>query len=374
MMDLVQLWMALVGLVVILYVILDGFGLGIGLLFPTADNEEERDTLMNSIAPIWDANQTWIVFGGGALFAAFPRIYTVLFSALYIPLLTFLFGLIFRGVAFEFRANTRHKKPWNRAFFIGSLVAVLGQGFTLGGYISGIRVVDGAFAGGPFDWLNPFTLIVGLALVVGYMLLGATFLIIKTEGCSAGKSLPSGVFGRFCHGRLHAAGERLDALPRAESDCAVVYGAADLFRMEFSPAGDDCLRHAAVEPEEKERAHAVHQQCSPVYLRIPGPRGGPSIPWRFRRVSPFTRPPPSGKPRCSPYGGLPWCFRWFWDILSTATGYSVERSRMPKGTTKIAGSGLCMVLHAIRYRHSACFSIKALITRKDGGWKIPDRP
>lgn len=182
MMDLVQLWMALVGLVIILYVILDGFGLGIGLLFPTADNEEERDTLMNSIAPIWDANQTWIVFGGGALFAAFPRIYTVLFSALYIPLLTFLFGLIFRGVAFEFRANTRHKKPWNRAFFIGSLVAVLGQGFTLGGYISGIRVVDGAFAGGPFDWLNPFTLIVGLALVVGYMLLGATFLIIKTDG------------------------------------------------------------------------------------------------------------------------------------------------------------------------------------------------
>ena len=160
MMDLVQLWMALVGLVVILYVILDGFGLGVGLLFPAAKTEEERDLLINSIAPIWDANQTWIVFGGGALFAAFPRIYTVLFSALYIPLLTFLFGLIFRGVAFEFRANTRNKKTWNRAFFIGSLVAVLGQGFTLGGYISGIRVVDGAFAGGPFDWLTPFTCMV----------------------------------------------------------------------------------------------------------------------------------------------------------------------------------------------------------------------
>lgn len=182
MMDLVQLWMALVGLVVILYVILDGFGLGVGLLFPAAKTEEERDLLINSIAPIWDANQTWIVFGGGALFAAFPRIYTVLFSALYIPLLTFLFGLIFRGVAFEFRANTRNKKTWNRAFFIGSLVAVLGQGFTLGGYISGIRVVDGAFAGGPFDWLTPFTCMVGLALIAGYMLLGATFLIIKTGG------------------------------------------------------------------------------------------------------------------------------------------------------------------------------------------------
>lgn len=182
MVDLVQLWMALVGLVVILYVILDGFGLGIGMLFPTAKNEAERDTLMNTIAPIWDANQTWIVFGGGALFAAFPKIYTVLFSALYIPILTFLFGLIFRGVAFEFRANSRRKTAWNRAFFFGSLVAALGQGFTLGGYISGVQVVDGAFAGGPLDWLNPFTLAVGLALVVGYMLLGATILIIKTDG------------------------------------------------------------------------------------------------------------------------------------------------------------------------------------------------
>ncbi|GBC62469.1 cytochrome d ubiquinol oxidase subunit II [Desulfonema ishimotonii] len=181
-MDIVQLWNALVGVVIILYVILDGFGLGIGILFPTAKSEEERDVLMNSIAPIWDANQTWIVFGGGALFAAFPMIYTVLFSALYIPLLSFLFGLIFRGVAFEFRINTNRKYLWNWAFFLGSLLAVLNQGFVLGGYISGIKVVDGAFAGGPFDWLNPFTVMVGIALVVGYVLLGSTFLIIKTEG------------------------------------------------------------------------------------------------------------------------------------------------------------------------------------------------
>ncbi len=182
MMDLVQLWNILVGLVIILYVVLDGFSLGVALLFPTAKDEEERDTLMNTIAPIWDANQTWIVFGGGALFAVFPMIYTVLFSALYIPLLTFLFGLIFRGVAFEFRASSQKKTAWNRAFFAGSLVAILGQGFTLGGYIAGIQVKNGIFAGGTFDWFNPFTIMVGLALVSGYLLLGSTFVIIKTEG------------------------------------------------------------------------------------------------------------------------------------------------------------------------------------------------
>lgn len=181
-MDIVQIWTFLVGVVIILYVVLDGFGLGIGILFPTARDEHERDILMNSIAPVWDANQTWIVFGGGALFAAFPRIYTVLFSALYIPLLSFLFGLILRGVAFEFRANTSNKRLWNLAFFGGSFLAVLNQGFTLGGYITGIKIEDGMFAGGPFDWLNPFTLMVGIALVIGYVLLGATFLIIKTEG------------------------------------------------------------------------------------------------------------------------------------------------------------------------------------------------
>lgn len=181
-MALVHLWLCLVGLVIILYVVLDGFSLGVGLLFPSAKSEEERDVLMNSIAPVWDANQTWLVFGGGALFATFPMVYTVLFSALYIPLLTFIFGLIFRGVAFEFRANSRNKAKWNRAFFCGSLVAVFAQGLTLGGYISGTTVVNGQFAGGALDWLQPFTVMVGLALIAGYVLLGATYLIIKTTG------------------------------------------------------------------------------------------------------------------------------------------------------------------------------------------------
>ena len=181
-MDLVHLWLFLAGLVVILYVVLDGFGLGAGLLFPTARGEAERDVIMNSIAPVWDANQTWLVFGGGALFASFPRIYSILFSALYIPLLSLIFGLIFRGVAFEFRATSGKKAPWNRAFFLGSLVAVFTQGLTLGGYLSGTRVVDGQFAGGALDWLNPFSLMVGFALIAGYVLLGSTYLIIKTEG------------------------------------------------------------------------------------------------------------------------------------------------------------------------------------------------
>ncbi|HYA03169.1 MAG TPA: cytochrome d ubiquinol oxidase subunit II [Syntrophobacteria bacterium] len=181
-MDLVHLWLFLAGLVVILYVVLDGFSLGAGLLFLGARDEAERDVMMNSIAPVWDANQTWLVFGGGALFASFPKIYSILFSALYIPLLSLIFGLIFRGVAFEFRANASRKTPWNRAFFLGSLVAVFTQGLTLGGYLSGTRVVDGQFAGGALDWLNPFSLMVGFALIAGYVLLGSTYLIIKTVG------------------------------------------------------------------------------------------------------------------------------------------------------------------------------------------------
>jgi cytochrome d ubiquinol oxidase subunit II len=181
-MDLIIIWSCLLGLAILLYVILDGFSLGVALLFRSTRNEEERDILMNSIAPIWDANQTWLVFGGGALFVAFPKIYGVLFSALYIPLLTFIFGLIFRGVTFEFRANATRKGPWNTAFFFGSLVAVIAQGSTLGGILSGTKVSGDHFAGGPFDWLTPFSMTVGVALIAGYILLGSTYLIIKTTG------------------------------------------------------------------------------------------------------------------------------------------------------------------------------------------------
>lgn len=181
-MDLVHIWILLVGLVIMLYVILDGFSLGAGILFLTARDDSQRDAIMGSIAPVWDANQTWIVFGGGALFAAFPTTYAVLFSALYIPLFTFLFGLIFRGVAFEFRVNSRNKAVWDRAFSWGSLVATFAQGVTLGAYISGIKTVNGEFAGNAFDWFTPFSVMVGIALMFGYALLGASFLIMKTTG------------------------------------------------------------------------------------------------------------------------------------------------------------------------------------------------
>jgi cytochrome d ubiquinol oxidase subunit II len=182
MMVLIFIWGGLIGLAIILYVILDGAALGVGLLFPSGTNEKERSILINSITPVWDANQTWLVFGAGAIFVAFPVLYGVLSSALYIPLVTLLGGLIFRGVTFEFRAQASRKEPWNRAFFIGSLAAVLSHGFVLGGLLSGVTVKGGLFAGGALDWLNPFSVMVGIALVPGYILLGSTYLLMKTEG------------------------------------------------------------------------------------------------------------------------------------------------------------------------------------------------
>jgi cytochrome d ubiquinol oxidase subunit II len=181
-MDLIYGWGFLIAMAMILYVILDGISLGVALLFPLVAGEKERTTLMETIAPVWDANQTWLVFGGGAIFAAFPTVYAVLSSALYIPLITFIMGLIFRGVAFEFRAEAKQKGRWDRAFFLGSLVAVLSQGMTLGGILTGIKVTEGQFAGGPFDWLNLFSVMVGIALIPGYIMLGSTYLIIKTTG------------------------------------------------------------------------------------------------------------------------------------------------------------------------------------------------
>lgn len=150
---LIHIWAGLVGFAVILYVLLDGISLGVGLLFPAADDENERSTLMATISPVWDANQTWLVFGGAAIFAAFPVLYGVLASGLYIPLMTFVMGLIFRGVTFEFRSETDRKTPWDRAFFWGSLVAVLSQGIMLGAILSGIKVSGSEFVGSPLDCL-----------------------------------------------------------------------------------------------------------------------------------------------------------------------------------------------------------------------------
>jgi len=181
--DLPLIWAGLIAVAIIAYVILDGFDLGVGMLFPLFKREDERDTLMNSVAPVWDGNETWLILGGGGLLAAFPLAYSIVLPALYAPLTLMLLGLIFRGVAFEFRWRTaRWKRVWDYAFAIGSVVAAFTQGIALGGLIQGIKVVDRAYAGGWWDWLSPFSLATGFALAAGYCLLGACWLIIKTDG------------------------------------------------------------------------------------------------------------------------------------------------------------------------------------------------
>jgi len=180
------IWAALIGVAVAFYVILDGFDLGIGILFPFGENEEERDQMMNSVAPFWDGNETWLVLGGGGLWVAFPQAYAVIMPALYVPVIVMLLALVFRGVAFEFRwIAVTSKKYWNFAFVAGSELAAFAQGVILGGLIQGINVDNGQFAGGPLDWFTPFALLCGCALVAGYALLGATWLVMKTEGAIA---------------------------------------------------------------------------------------------------------------------------------------------------------------------------------------------
>lgn len=176
-------WALLIGTAVALYIVLDGFDLGLGILFPLFRDEQDRDQMMNSVAPFWDGNETWLILGGGGLWVAFPKAYAVIMPALYLPVILMLLALVFRGVAFEFRwvAKPRHRK-WDIAFAAGSTVAALCQGLILGGLLQGITVVDGQFAGGPLDWLTPFSLMCGLGVVAGYALLGATWLLMKTEG------------------------------------------------------------------------------------------------------------------------------------------------------------------------------------------------
>jgi cytochrome d ubiquinol oxidase subunit II len=182
--DLPLLWAIIIGFGLMMYVIMDGFDLGIGILFPFVRNREDRDTMVNTVAPVWDGNETWLVLGGAALLAAFPLAYSVILSALYLPLVLMLAGLIWRGVAFEFRfkAEEAHKPFWDKAFAWGSYIATVSQGVALGAFISGFAVKDGAYAGGLFDWLTPFSVFTGAALWVAYALLGATWLVMKTEG------------------------------------------------------------------------------------------------------------------------------------------------------------------------------------------------
>jgi cytochrome d ubiquinol oxidase subunit II len=182
------IWAALIGTAVAMYVILDGFDLGIGILFPFARSESERDQMMRSVAPFWDGNETWLVLGGGGLWVAFPRAYAVVMPALYLPVIVMLLALVFRGVAFEFRTVSRSKTWLNVAFTVGSTLAAFAQGVILGGLIQGIPVRDGAYSGGQLHWATPFALLCGLALVAGYALLGAAWLTMKTEGPVAVRS------------------------------------------------------------------------------------------------------------------------------------------------------------------------------------------
>ena len=181
--DLPLVWAGLIGFSVIAYIVLDGFDLGVGILFPFLPQESHRDEMMNSVAPVWDGNQTWLVLGGGGLFAVFPLAYSIMMPALYAPLIAMLLGLVFRGVAFEFRFKTRRGKfLWDWAFALGSITAALAQGIALGALVQGIPVAGRAYAGGWWDWLTPFSVVTGIALVTGYALLGSTWLVFKTEG------------------------------------------------------------------------------------------------------------------------------------------------------------------------------------------------
>jgi cytochrome d ubiquinol oxidase subunit II len=182
--DLAIIWAVIIAFGLMMYVIMDGFDLGIGILFPFVRDRHDRDVMVNTVAPVWDGNETWLVLGGAALMAAFPLAYAALLSALYIPLVFMLLGLIWRGVAFEFRfkADERHRPFWDKAFATGSYVATFAQGASLGAFINGFQVNGTSYAGGSFDWLTPFSLFTGFGLVLSYALLGCTWLIMKTEG------------------------------------------------------------------------------------------------------------------------------------------------------------------------------------------------
>jgi len=184
-MDLPLIWAALIAFAVLSYVLMDGFDLGVGILFAAEHGETERDVMVNSVAPVWDGNETWLVMGGGGLFAVFPLAYATILPALYPAIIGMLLSLIFRGVAFEFRFRATSRSGrllWDISFGLGSAGAAFCQGLTLGGLLQGIHVANRAYAGGWWDWLTGFTVLCGLAVVVGYALLGATWLIWRTEG------------------------------------------------------------------------------------------------------------------------------------------------------------------------------------------------
>jgi len=181
--DLATIWAFLIAVAVFAYVVLDGFDLGIGIIFPAFAVGKERDSTMNAIAPVWDGNETWLVLGGGGLMAAFPLAFAILMPAFYPLIIAMLLGLVFRGVAFEFRwRDPRHRAFWDFGFTAGSIVAALSQGIILGALLQGVKVTGRGYGGGWLDWLTWFSLLTGASVVAAYALLGSTWLIAKTEG------------------------------------------------------------------------------------------------------------------------------------------------------------------------------------------------
>ena len=223
-MSIVPVWTLILGAAVFFYVVLDGFDLGIGILYSFAANRAERQTMMNAIAPIWDGNETWLVLGGTGLLAAFPLAFTIILPAVYFPILVMLLALIFRGVAFEFQfRDAEHRHVWDHAFSIGSALATFAQGIVLGAFIQGFHVEGRHFAGGALDCFTPFSLFTGLALMCGYALLGAGWLILKTEGALQDKARR---WARIClpgHFRRGGRRESVDAIHRSRHRAALVF-------------------------------------------------------------------------------------------------------------------------------------------------------
>jgi cytochrome d ubiquinol oxidase subunit II len=187
-------WTVALGLSILLYVTLDGFDLGVGMLFPFAPGEAARRHMLSAISPVWDGNETWLVIAGTVLFGAFSAVYALLLSALYLPLIVMLAALIFRGVAFEFRyKSVRFRWLWDAGFAGGSLIAGFVQGAAVGALVRGLPIRDGVYVGGPLSWLSPFALLCGVGLCLGYSMLGAGWLTYKTAAdvqAFAFRSLP----------------------------------------------------------------------------------------------------------------------------------------------------------------------------------------
>ncbi len=194
--DFVPVWTLILGAGIFFYVLLDGFDLGVGMLCGFMPDTRARNTVMSAIAPVWDGNETWLVLGGLGLMAAFPLAFAIIVPALYFPIVVMLLALVFRGVAFEFRfRDAEHRTFWDHGFFYGSVVATVAQGVMLGAFIQGFRVEGRVFVGTAFDFLTPFAILTGIALVFGYGLLGAGWLVLKTEGEIQERARR---YGRFC--------------------------------------------------------------------------------------------------------------------------------------------------------------------------------